>query len=158
MSVRVVVVGLDLPARTTSRRRWTVGVAHPYHSAVRFVRKNCDVSGYPVRIGPVTEESRVSIEEQHVAMPKLYGAPAYARPAAPVATGVIRPFDPDQLPLEAQQTEDEREFTSMLPARAYAPGGVDLGWIGRRENGGGSGLRPRSLSLRSIAGKLLGGN
>lgn len=98
----------------------------------------------------------MTIEEQHVALPKLYGAPAYARPPA-AAAGVVRPFDPDELPLEAQQTEEEREFASMLPARAYAPGGVDLGWNGHRKDGG-SALRPRALSLRSIAGRLLGGN
>jgi hypothetical protein len=45
----------------------------------------------------------------------------------------------------------------MLPARAYAPGGVDLGRIGYRESGDAS-MQGRTLSLRSIAGKLLGGN
>jgi len=68
----------------------------------------------------------VSIDEQHVALPTLYGAPAYARPAAAV-TPKERPFDPDELPLEAVQTEEEREFTATLPARAFAPGGVTLG-------------------------------
>jgi hypothetical protein len=92
----------------------------------------------------------VSIDEQHIALPKLYGAPAYARPPRIVATE--RPFDPDELPLEAFRTEDEREFAEMLPARAYAPGGVDLG-----RNGHGNGLRPRSFSLRAITGRLRGG-
>ena len=27
-----------------------------------------------------------------------------------------RPFDPDELPIEAEQTEEEREFTAALPA------------------------------------------
>lgn len=99
----------------------------------------------------------MSIDEQHVALPKLYGAPAYARPPA-AAAGVERPFDPDEMPLEVHQTEDERKFASMLPARAYAPDGADLGRNGHRGNGGRSGLRPRAFSLRSMAGKLLGGN
>ena len=42
-----------------------------------------------------------------------------------VAPGVERPFDPDELPIEALRTDEEREFTATLPARAYAPGGVD---------------------------------
>ncbi|HYH93706.1 MAG TPA: hypothetical protein VD763_11135 [Candidatus Saccharimonadales bacterium] len=99
----------------------------------------------------------MSIDEQHVALPKLYGAPAYARPAAPVAT-VPRPFDPDDLPIEAFQTEDEREFASSLPARAWAPGGAIVREAHGRTNGhdGPNDLTPRPFSLRGIAGKLLG--
>ena len=32
-----------------------------------------------------------------------------------------RPFDPDELPLEIDQTEEERAFAAKLPARAFAP-------------------------------------
>ena len=102
----------------------------------------------------------MSIDEQHIALPKLYGAPAYARPPRP-ATGIERPFDPDELPLEAQRTEDEQVFVETLPARAFAPGGVDLGRNGRNghgDDGRDPGLRPRSFDLRAIAGRLLGGD
>ena len=103
----------------------------------------------------------MSIDEQHVALPKLYGAPAYARPPGRVATAP-RPFDPDDLPIDAYMTDDEREFASELPARAWAPGGgiVDgHGGSGPSPDGPRpDGLRPRSLSLKSIAGKLLNGN
>ncbi len=102
----------------------------------------------------------MSIDEQHVALPKLYGAPAYARPAAPVAIAP-RPFDPDELPIEAFRTDEEHELVSTLPARAWAPGGAVVDGGGRHgEHGhrdGDRGLRPRPLSLRGIAGKLLGG-
>lgn len=97
----------------------------------------------------------MSIDEQHVALPKLYGAPAYARPPAPVETG-RRPFDPDALPIEAVQTEEEREFTSNLPARAYAPGGIDPLASVTMGSGSRGELRPRNFSLRSIAGRILG--
>ena len=105
----------------------------------------------------------MSIDEQHVALPKLYGAPAYARPVAPVATAP-RPFDPDDLPIVAYQTPDEREFAAALPARAWAPGGAIV--EGHEANGHahdghpqhGSGLRPRALNLKKIAGKLLSGD
>jgi len=101
----------------------------------------------------------VSIDEQHVALPKLYGAPAYARPAATVATAP-RPFDPDELPIQAFMTEEEREYAATLPARAWAPGGGIVpsgqGGQGRYANGEPR-LKGRPFSLRSIAGKLLGG-
>jgi hypothetical protein len=100
----------------------------------------------------------VSIDEQHVALPRLYGAPAYARPPRSAAT-LDRPFDPDDLPIEAFQSEEDRAFAASLPARAWAPGGVPMDGSddARAHDGGRS--RPRlhgkPLSLRSIAGRLL---
>lgn len=92
----------------------------------------------------------MSIEERHVALPKLYGAPAYARPPVAVAAGP-RPFDPDELPLEAFQTEEDRDAT-VLAARAYEIRGTE-----RVSDGANSGrLRGRPFSLRAIAGRLLG--
>lgn len=103
----------------------------------------------------------MSIDEQHVALPKLYGAPAYARPPGQVAT-VARPFDPDDLPIDAYMTEDERDFASTLPARAWAPGGaIEAGRDNSHVHDGHpqppAGLRPRALSLKTIAGKLING-
>jgi hypothetical protein len=97
----------------------------------------------------------MSIEEEHIAMPRLYGAPAYGRPPVPIE-GTDRPFDPDELPIEADQTPEEREFSSTLPARAYAPGGLDLGRSRSTETGSDGELRPRMFSLRAIAGRILG--
>ena len=99
----------------------------------------------------------MSIEEQHIAMPRLYGAPAYGRPSVPIAS-TNRPFDPDELPIEADQTPEEREFSSMLPARAYASGGIDLGRSRATETDSDGELRPRMFSLRAIAGRILGSN
>ena len=102
----------------------------------------------------------MSIDEQHIALPKLYGAPAYARPAAPVATAP-RPFDPDDLPIEAVMTDEERELAASLPARAWAPGGgptTSLDDYGDGQTTTGTGLQPKSFSLKGIAGKLLGGD
>ena len=108
----------------------------------------------------------MAIDEQHVALPKLYGAPAYARPA-PVVVVTGRPFDPDDLPIEAVQTDAEREIAATLPAHAYAPGG----WRAPSDEAGGRrapsdeaggrrsdkpSLRPRPLSLRALAGRILG--
>jgi hypothetical protein len=98
----------------------------------------------------------VSIDEQHVALPKLYGAPAYARPPSTAAIA-DRPFDPDDLPIEAFQTEEDRAFAATLSARAWAPGGSTIDGGGDRGHANGSHhLVGRQLSLRTIAGKLLG--
>jgi hypothetical protein len=112
-------------------------------------------SGYSGSRRQAFEESRVSIDEQHIALPKLYGAPAYARPPRPTP-GIERPFDPDELPIEAHRTDEEQELAELLPAGAYATGGADAGRNGHGDNG--RGLRPRSLNLRAIAGKLRGGD
>jgi len=97
----------------------------------------------------------VTIEEpQHVAMPKLYGAPAYARPPH-LAEDVARPFDPDELPIEAERTDEEHEFVSALPPRAWAPGGIQLE-AGEETTTDTS--QPRGFSLRAVAGRILGGS
>ena len=95
----------------------------------------------------------MSIDEQHVALPRLYGAPAYARPQSYASTA-DRPFDPDDLPIEAFQTEEDRAFAATLPARAWAPGGATI--HGATDTARGEPrIHGRKLSLRSIAGRLL---
>jgi hypothetical protein len=96
----------------------------------------------------------VSIDEQHVALPRLYGAPAYARPPT-MASTALRPFDPDDLPIEAFMTEEDRAFASTLPAHAWAPGGATLDRSADARRDGPNRLNGRQLNLRSIAGRLL---
>ena len=98
----------------------------------------------------------MALDEQHIALPKLYGAPAYARPAIVVEVAE-RPFDPDDLPIEAVQTDEEREIAASLPAHAYAPGGAILRFDQKRARAGDEPrLNPRPLSLRALAGRILG--
>jgi hypothetical protein len=52
-----------------------------------------------------------SDSDPYFALPKLYGAPAYARPPRSVDESP-RPFDPDDLPIAAEQTAEERAFTT----------------------------------------------
>jgi len=96
-------------------------------------------------------------EKQHVALPKLYGQPAYARPPRQ-ATPEDRPFDPDDLPLEVTQTNEERAWIASLPARAYQPGGgLKLAHdAGSTTSAGRTELSGRPFRLRFLAGKLLG--
>jgi hypothetical protein len=95
----------------------------------------------------------VSIDEhKHVALPKLYGQPAYARPARPVQE-TERPPDVDDLPIAAIQTDEEREAAAMLSGETYGQGRAE-GTPADQVDG--RGLRPRPFSLRSI-GRLFGG-
>jgi hypothetical protein len=63
----------------------------------------------------------VVLEDQttHVALPKLYGQPSYSR------RGVVperpRPIDPDDLPIAAFQTDDERDLAEALAGRRSVP-------------------------------------
>jgi hypothetical protein len=93
------------------------------------------------------------LDEQHIALPKLYGAPAYARPA-PIVEETPRPFSPDDLPIEAIQTDEERELAATLPAHAYAPGGAHAQRRSHPDRE--PELRPRPLSLKALAGRILG--
>jgi hypothetical protein len=120
-----------------------------------MVRKALPPTGGYRSAADHTEDRALSIEEQqHQALPKLYGAPAYGRPQIPVPVAA-RPFDPDELPIQASMTDDEREFAATLPARAYAPGGVDLARQGRGSVDNDGQEVGRSFFLKSIAGRLL---
>jgi len=60
----------------------------------------------------------MSIDEEHVAHPRLYGAPAYARPPSTVAPTLL-PLDPDDLPIAAAQTPQEQRLAEILESRPY---------------------------------------
>jgi hypothetical protein len=78
-------------------------------------------------------------EEQHLALPHLYGAPAYSRPPRSVEQ-VARPFDPDELPIEADRTDEDalllaelagNPWTAPVPTPAKAHKRIRLGRAGR---------------------------
>jgi hypothetical protein len=94
-------------------------------------------------------------QQQHVAPPKLYGGPAYARPPMAVIESP-RPFDPDDLPITASQTDEERAWVDALPDRAYAAGGGVL--IAGDDDAPAASepeLQPRPFLLRAIADRIL---
>jgi hypothetical protein len=61
----------------------------------------------------------VNEDRGHGAMPKLYGAPAYARPPMTATNQTERPFDPDELPIEAERSPEEKELLRELAAHPY---------------------------------------
>jgi hypothetical protein len=97
----------------------------------------------------------VAKEEQHVALPKLMGQPAYARPPRVVAEAP-RPLDPDDLPLEAFRSEAELTLAATLPSRPYLAPEAQV--RGPQRSGSKGTLRPRSFRLRSLTDRILGGN
>jgi hypothetical protein len=58
----------------------------------------------------------MALDDEHVAHPRLYGAPAYARPPSVVQPAPL-PLDPDDLPIAAAQTPEERRLTEILLGR-----------------------------------------
>jgi hypothetical protein len=90
----------------------------------------------------------MSVEEEHVAHPRLYGAPAYARPPSAIPPTPL-PLDPDDLPIAAAQTPEEQQLAETLLARPYQS--VSPTRTLRSEPR----LEPRPLQLRALAGRIL---
>jgi hypothetical protein len=99
----------------------------------------------------------VGNDDQHIALPKLYGQPAYARPTVIPTAPVERPDDPDDLPLEAVQTAEERELAEQLAARPYEGGelGDAVGAATGRHDGQPM-LRGRPFRIGSITTRFRG--
>lgn len=90
----------------------------------------------------------MSAEQVHVAHPRLYGAPAYGRPRSVEPTTL--PLHPDDMPIAAEQTPQERAIAELAMANRYgvpepAPATV------KPEPA----ATPHALRLGAIAGKLL---
>lgn len=89
------------------------------------------------------------------AFPSLYGAPAYARPPTPVAE-VARPFDPDEFPLAAEQSEEESTVMRELGlvGRYQQRRAMAIAEPPRPNDASASAIPTRRLSLRVFAGRL----
>lgn len=96
-----------------------------------------------------------SEEQHHVALPKLYGAPAYARPPKPIEPPA-HPIDPDDLPLEVLRTPEEQELAARIVGSPYAPHGG--GQPATNGNGQAGGLKGRPFRLSSLTNRIFGGS
>jgi hypothetical protein len=92
----------------------------------------------------------MSAELEHVAHPRLYGAPAYARPPLSV-TPTALPLDPDDLPLAAEQTAEEQAIAERLVASPYRVAERPSPTNTETE----SRLRPQPLLLGVLADRIL---
>jgi hypothetical protein len=107
--------------------------------------------------------------DPYFALPALYGAPAYARAPKPVLESE-RPLDPDDLPIAAEQTDDERALAQTLQASGsyqlsggLGPAGIGYGALtgssGSRGSKGangsnGDGVGGRRFNLRALTDRL----
>jgi len=87
--------------------------------------------------------------DPYFAFPKLYGAPAYARPPRAVPEPEL-PLNPDDLPIAAEQTEQERTYAAMLQ-----PSHVDRPGDHARQPGGADGEGERPTGLRRFGLRAL---
>ncbi len=102
-------------------------------------------------------------DEHHVALPKLYGAPAYARPPRTFES-TDRPEDPDDLPLEAFRADDGAPPAGGGGSRADTEPAADPTDAdgGDATTGGGPGnsvaprLTPRPFSITALRRFLQG--
>ncbi len=104
-------------------------------------------------------------DEQHVALPHLYGAPAYSRPPRPVQE-LPRPFDPDELPLEADRTDEDAALAAELLGTHWAPSAATQSKPARRlrvgrsakvNRAGPATLEGRPFRLQGL-GRIFGGD
>jgi hypothetical protein len=86
-------------------------------------------------------------EEEHVAHPRLFGAPAYARPPQRIAPTAL-PLDPDDLPIAVEQTDEERAIVEALLATPF--GVAERTPVSIKPD-----PRPQPQLLSAIAGKFL---
>lgn len=88
------------------------------------------------------------MDDEHVAHPRLYGAPAYTRPPLTV-TPTALPISPDDLPLAVAQTREEQAIAARLEERPYL--------VARPPEPASTGpdMPPQSLPLRALAGRIL---
>lgn len=95
--------------------------------------------------------------DPYFAFPKLVGAPAYARPPRVVPES-DRPFDPDDLPIVAEMTDEERAFATGLQSSAILESGPQPGispahGSSSGSNGSGGSMPGSRFSLRALTGR-----
>jgi hypothetical protein len=81
---------------------------------------------------------RQAWDQIQMAFPRLMGQPAYGRPRS-LFSPTERPFDPDDLPLEAERSADDRRAAEILATSAGTK---------ERGDGGGRGWRSVTRLLR----------
>ena len=96
---------------------------------------------------PSDEGVSVTYDDRgHSALPKLYGAPAYSRPPTAASTGASRPLSPDDLPIEAERTDEDLAILqdALVSVGSSVMTGPSSG-AGSRDHDRGRGSRPFRL-------------
>ena len=91
----------------------------------------------------------MAVDEEHVAHPRLYGAPAYARPPLSITPTALPP-DPDDLPIAAEQTPLEQAVAARLQGEPLGSTEVEMAVRPEPRR------RPQPLRLGALADRFLG--
>jgi hypothetical protein len=89
----------------------------------------------------------------HIALPKLYGAPAYARPSIQVQH-TPRPVNPDDLPIAAYMTDEDMEILALVSAMGDRVPATPSGGIATMTRGEAEPRHARTFSLRGFADRI----
>jgi hypothetical protein len=105
-----------------------------------------------VRVGVSVEP----MDEQfvHIALPKLYGAPAYARPPIQVIQ-TPRPLNPDDLPIVALMSDEDMEILALVPEMGDRVPATPAGGVATLAPDI-EPRRSRAFSLRGVADRIRG--
>jgi hypothetical protein len=95
-------------------------------------------------------------EQRHIALPLLYGAPAYARPPVVPAAPIPRPVSPDDLPIVAAMTEEDLALLSMGPVFDGRLPATPRGAGGAAGMAPAQSLQARAFSIRAVADRIRG--
>ena len=97
----------------------------------------------------------MSIDEAHVALPRLYGASAYSTPRSAVVRTAL-PMGPDDLPIENYRSAEDRALAVQLMARPAGAHTAAASAGSERAGHGHSavGHRVRPFLVRALAGRL----
>ena len=99
----------------------------------------------------------MSSENEHVSLPRLYGAPDTSRRRM-AAMATETPMGPDDLPIESSRSAEEQALALELFPRAYTSQVLDAAALreaSRAARTPDAQLRARPLNLRALAGRLL---
>ena len=100
----------------------------------------------------------MSIDNEHLSLPRLYGAPAHT-PRRMEISRPDQPICPDDLPIENYRSPDHTALALQLLPRMYAASAPDGGrrrpWSTRSAGDGGAELRGKPLLLRALGGRLM---
>jgi hypothetical protein len=89
----------------------------------------------------------------HIALPKLYGAPAYARPAIQVER-TPRPVNPDDLPIAAFMTDEDMEILALVASMGDRVPATPAGGVATKAPPDTEPHRSRALSLRGLKDRI----
>lgn len=99
----------------------------------------------------------MSTDKQHMALPRLYGAPAHT-PRRMVVPHADPALDPDDLPIETYRSSEDDALALQLFPRSYGGQVIEAGpratrpFLAEHYH---PELTPRPLLLRALAGRLL---